>query len=422
MFTVDEISKKYGLKDKSKLQKQIDLYNLWKFGDKIRNIKYAKSIIKAKTAFGKSVIGLLALYENQSKSRKGTVIVPTKALKKDWESYKTWWGLDYDVIVINTAVKKIPDIDSSLIVFDEIHLFGRGTKWKQIFNLKAPYQLGLTATLPEDDEQYFYLLTKLPVIADVTWDEVIDNNYICDFQIYKYPIHATPAEAYKMDRWRTDFWKYINIVGDFKKAQLILKDKHYREQLAYQKDLDPGSLFGSAKTVMSIVANRSEFFYNHPLKLQRCIDIINYFETNNIITFNQRNAFVDEISELLGDFGQSYHSGKSDTHNDWVLRSFKHHNGKTRVINTSMALNQGVNIPKIDIAIFNSWTSSQTSMNQRIGRAVRIAKNKDIAKIFINPLCRIDGKKTQDERWLEKAMVDVPINKVKIINELTDEI
>lgn len=421
-FSVNEIAKEYNLKDKNKLETQIYLYELWKTGDKSRNIKRASSIILAKTAFGKSVIGLLALKENQLKGRKGVVIVPTKALKKDWEDHKKWWNLEYDVIVINTAVKKMPEIKAELVVFDEVHLFGRGPLWKKIFSLKSPFQLGLTATLPEDDEKYFYLLSKLPVIAEITWDEVLNKNYICDFQIYKYPIYVTPQEAYRLDKWRNDFWKYVNVVGDFKIATKVLKDKDYRKELAYSKNIDEGSLFGSAKTVITIVSKRAEFFYNHQLKLDRCIDIVNAFPDKNIITFNQRNEFVDQLTFAIGSNAASYHSGHGDNHNDWVLRSFKHHNGKIKVINTAMALNQGVNIPKIDMAIFNSWTSSPTSFNQRLGRTTRLAKNKDIATIFINPLSRKDGKKTQDERWLEKAMTDVPQSKVKIINSLDYEI
>lgn len=421
-FDINEISKKFGYSDLSKLERQNTLFEMWKAGDAERAIKKGRSTIIAKTAFGKSVIGLLALKENEEKGRKGIIVVPTKALKKDWEEKVLKWNLNSDVFVINTAVKKkeIAQLHTDLLLLDEVHLFGRGAVFSKIFDINYKFIMGLTATLPEDDVDYYKLLLHAPVIATVGWNEVLENNYISDFEVIKIPVFATPRECFQMDRWRSDYWKGISIVKSFDNARRILSEKSFRNQYAYEHDIEEGPLFMSAKKIMTSIQKRQEFFYNHERKIDYALQLCNSNPDKNIITFGQRNKTVDILTEKLGDIAGSYHSGQSDKENDAVLQNFKHHRGKIHVINTAMALNQGVDIPKIDMGIMLSWTSSSISWTQRLGRVARLCKGKSKATMYVLPITRKDGIETQDQKWLTKAMSDIPTNKVKIINSLND--
>jgi superfamily II DNA or RNA helicase len=161
--------------------------------------------------------------------------------------------------------------------------------------------------------------------------------------------------------------------------------------------------------------------YNHPSKKEKLIEIVDKFNTKNIITFSESISFVNEVTERLGSKACAYHSEQTDEELKKMLNNFKHHRGKIKVVNTAKALNQGVDIPKIDLAVISAWNSSSIQMNQRIGRALRKSKNKNRAIIVITPLSRTDFKKTQDEKWLEAALKDIPKEKIKYISTI-DEI
>jgi superfamily II DNA or RNA helicase len=424
MFTVDEISKKYNLKDKGRLERQFDLYNKWKQGDKSKGIRMGYSSILGATGSGKSTLGLLACLENHMKNRKSKIILPTSILVDEWKEKVNWWGLSDSVTchtVQSLTINKNPSqFACDLLILDEEHRYS-SKHFKRVFEIQHKWCMGLTATLPED-EQYAILTIKLPIIDQIDLEEALRENYVSDFIIYNYPIIATPREAYMMDQWRISFWKHVNIVGDFKNATRAMSDKDFRQSLAWEKKVDESAIFGAAKAMLNTVQERQKFFYNNDRKKDRLVEIVNHYQNSNIITFARSIDFAESCTEMLGDIAACYHSKMKKTDKAKVMTRFKHHRGKIRVVLSALALVQGVDIPKVDIGINSSWTSSSVTFMQELGRTLRLHKSKDKARFFNTPIIRADGKKTQDEKWLESAMKLLPINKIKIINELTDEI
>jgi len=423
MLNYDLIRNQFDIKDIKRFNRQIELYEKWKAGDKERGIKRANSTVIGKTGFGKSIIGLLAAYENSLKGRSTLIVVPTKSLKIDWDEKVKQWGIEKcDVFVINslTVGKDVNSFKYDLKILDECHLY-KSKVFGKILDLNSPYSLGLTATLPENDEDYLKLLQVLPVIDAVDWEEALDNTYVSDFLIYILPIHCTQSEMYKLDKWHNDFWKSTAIVGGFMEAIKIISNSDFRKSIANQKRMNENELFGVAIKLKKAVSERQSFMYNHPSKKEKLIEIVDKFNTKNIITFSESISFVNEVTERLGSKACAYHSEQTDEELKKMLNNFKHHRGKIKVVNTAKALNQGVDIPKIDLAVISAWNSSSIQMNQRIGRALRKSKNKNRAIIVITPLSRTDFKKTQDEKWLEAALKDIPKEKIKYISTI-DEI
>ena len=423
MIDYEKLRKKFKISDQTRFNRQIELYEKWKFGDKSKGILQANSTILAKTGFGKSMLGLLAAYENSMKGRRTIVVVPTKSLKIDWELKVEEWELkNVDVFVVNslTVNKDVNSFRYDLKILDEVHLY-KSKVFGKVLNLPTQYSLALTATLPEEDESYFHLLQKLPIIDQVDWDEALDNTYVSDFILYILPIFVSQSEMYQLDKWNNDFWKSTAIVGGFPEAIKCISDSEYRKRLARSKNIGEQELFGIARKLRKVVSDRQHMMYNNLAKKEMVYQIVEKFNTKNIITFSESIAFVEEITEKLGDKACAYHSQQSDDDLKKMLSNFKHHKGKIKVVNTARALNQGVDIPKIDLAIIAAWNSSSIQMNQRIGRALRKSKNKDKAIIVVTPLSRTDFKKTQDEKWLESAIKDIPIHKIKYIKSI-DEI
>ena len=90
--------------------------------------------------------------------------------------------------------------------------------------------------------------------------------------------------------------------------------------------------------------------------------------------------------------------------------------GRTKVtrISTAKALNEGVDIPKISLAIVASGTSKSKDWIQRLGRSVRWEENKQ-AVIF-----RLYVKNSQEEKWVESSQSGYDVEFIKNLEELKE--
>lgn len=365
MYDVETLSKKFKITDKDRLAKQIYLEELWEVGDKNRGIKPANSSIIGITGFGKSIIGIIALLKNNDKGRSGLVVVPTSPLKDDWIKKLKRFGLeDVDVHTVqHFNSKNSANYYYDLIIFDEVHLYPKGQVFKKIFDIRYKYSMGLTAT-PPDDEAYVFLVNKIPIIAQVGWDEV--KSYISDFEILIYPVYCTQSECVQQDRWGSTFAAGLAKAGSFGDISRIMSDKDFRQRLSYDTGISEQGLFGIAQGSLNAMRQRKNMMYKHPAKLERALEIVDHHSDKNIITFSQTQDFVENLTEAMGNRSRSYHSKMTKKQREEVIQNFRHHRGKTTVINSAMALNQGVDIPKIDIALILSYVSKNQAFVQRV--------------------------------------------------------
>lgn len=412
----------------SRFDRQKTLFEYWLRGDESRNIGPAYSTIVAKTGFGKSMIGIMAAYVNGEKGRSSLIVVPTKPLKNDWEKNIELWGVkNTSVVIVNTLIMNTELYSTNLLVLDEVHMYPKGEQFSKVFKTKHNYLLGLTATVPEDDSAYFYWNAVCPAIAHVDWEESLSNKYISDFVIYVWPIVVSGVVEQRLTSWDNKFWKYNTIVGGFDNARVIMlnnKDPYdhvnrpkYESLVRRGIIIDEKQALAASFSLMRVVKKRAEFFYTSIHKERRAIELCNYFTRKKIITFSQRNDFVDKLSAKI-EGSAAYHSGKSDKQAASILSDFV--NNKSRILHTTNKLNVGVNIKDIDMSIFLSWFSTKNPFTQRLGRVVRLSEGKEKAVVVVNPIVRGDGRFTQDEKWLSKAMSEIPSDKIKKISTLEE--
>ena len=91
----------------------------------------------------------------------------------------------------------------------------------------------------------------------------------------------------------------------------------------------------------------------------------------------------------------AYHSGKTTKQREKLLDKFR--SGEERVICSTKALNQGMDIPDVGIGIIVGLESKALPMIQRLGRIIRKDGDK-IGKIYIFYV-----KHSQEEKWMEDA-------------------
>lgn len=90
---------------------------------------------------------------------------------------------------------------------------------------------------------------------------------------------------------------------------------------------------------------------------------------------------IDEYAQMFKDQGYSYHkyiSGLDDAPS--ILKSFAE--GDIQILLSMKCLDEGVDIPRAEHAIFCSSTGNPRQFVQRRGRVLRKSKGKDKAKIW----------------------------------------
>ena len=115
-----------------------------------------------------------------------------------------------------------------------------------------------------------------------------------------------------------------------------------------------------------------------------------------MLVFGGANAFTDKLTESIQPFGLAYHSGKTKKQRTTAIEKFK--DGSIRVLCSTKALNQGLDVPDASVGIVCGLTSKALSMIQRVGRLIRFQEGKQ-GKIYI-----LYVENSQEEKWLKSSV------------------
>jgi superfamily II DNA or RNA helicase len=390
----------------------------------------------------------ITLCRRDDTNRKVIIVVPKIALKTQWERGLLALGLheNTEVYVINSLVK-IPRIECSLLILDEIHRYAAAT-FAKVFNVvKAEFMLGLTATLKRNDGKHTSLKQFCPIIDTITMKEALKEGYVAEFQVYNIavPISIEDRERYRelaknygymLDRFSSDFGEMRNVaIGGLKprlvgneykepravalaralgwkgnspyKAFQIQRENYGRPRGQKQQlwgndehQYSPKRLF-----IYSLLGLRygrliRQFLYNHPAKVEAAERILRAFDKKSMV-FGEVLGPVEALKERMGDLAVTYHSKmKAKEKRESLDRMLT--DESVKAILTARALDEGADFPSVEIGIATSWSSAETQYLQRLGRVVRLflfedgrTKRAIFANLYI--------KDSLEVPWLRKA-------------------
>lgn len=381
------------------------------------------------TGFGKTIMAILAIREVRSVYPEFSVmvVVPTLYLKTQWEERLESFDIDnVEVWVINSAIKHTHFVD--LLILDEIHQY-TAEVFGQIFDRVSYGQvLGLTATLSENDPRTDLIHERAPVVDTVTMKEALDAGWISPFQVYNLGIELEGEEEINYSKLAKDFNRYFAAFGhDFNLAMKCVTDKNILAQYAKQLNWDEKRLQAAAFQWMKNMRERKDFLYNLDSKHDLAIDVINQFSGRMIITFSQTIESAERIKTALGSRSEVYHSQLKGKKIDGKYVSAKdikqlaidrfssqHHLNTCNVLCTAKAMDQGADLPDIDMVVVISASSTPLQAIQRYGRSLRAAEGKRTI------IVEIYAKKTQDEKWLRSRQRKLPKGVVRWIVDLEE--
>jgi superfamily II DNA or RNA helicase len=357
-----------------------------------------KCLFEVVTGGGKTFIAINILEDifNEHPDYKALVVVPKNViLETGWYKEFVDYGFpiqdigvyygnvkEYSKVTLTNmqSIDKIPVEMFDVLLADEIHNYATKKMMKYI-NHPFKYKLGLTATLKRLDNKHIELMKSF------------------DYNIYKY----TPDEAL-FDKVLNPF-EFFNI-GVKLDAETMREYLELTQQLntvfkkggSYESVMRTG---GPLKLKMLTLMNkRKVMINNYSEKFEIATELILKHKDNKVIVFNQFNDQTSRLYWYLLDYSvdcRVLHSGVRKEQREQNLIDFR--NDKYSVLLTSKVLDEGYNLPKLDVAIIMAGDTSDRQTVQRMGRVLR--KKKGVTSKLYQIYC----KDTVEERSASKRSV-----------------
>lgn len=353
-------------------------------------------------------------------------------MKLQWYSELNKFGC-FDVVkveIINSAIKLFDTVD--FLILDEVHRMA-ATTFYQIFSQRKPkIVLGLSATFSRLDGRHELLSHYCPIIDVLDVHEAIENKWLSPYKEYKVLIEPEDINIYRdanasflnaFAYFNNDFNLAMQCVGGIKKGNYVVKPSHFvRYEYAQHQCALPqyhpkyksvvkellGEVTAMAFTWSRSLQTRKAYVMNHPKKLELTRQILAARPNKKAITFS---ATIKQAEKIGG--GLVIHSGKTKKKNRITMEEFALL--KTGVVHTAKSLDEGADVPGLDLAIILCNTSSQTQKTQRVGRVIRYEEGKE-AEIFTLVI-----KGTMEEAWYNTSTAGknyIEINEIELLDIL----
>ena len=314
------------------------------------------------------------------------VIVPSEALKNQWQSILITNMLSFNsqVCIINTAIKHDWNVD--ILVLDEAHRYC-SEEYSTIFT-KVKYKmiLGLTATLERLDGKHSILEKYSPVVDKVSLTEALTNGWVSTYKEYQVIIDVDDIDTYL--KWDNEFTRHFEFFNfNFKLLMALVGPQGFKRRIEYrdlicqdesQKSEVLKAITIHATAAMRALQNRKKFINNHPKKIEIAKKIIAARPNSKIITFSNNVKMAESIG------GDVYTGKVSKKKGNDLIDKFN--NSEFGLLNSCHRLNEGADIKGLSVAIILGLDSSKIKSTQRLGRAIRLEGDKraEIFNIIIN--------------------------------------
>ena len=395
-----------------------------------------KGLFAMATGTGKTITSLNCLYEIYKRKGyyKAIILVPTITLVNQWEQecrkfqftnitkvysknpnwrdeveqisfrekYKSPKEPEASYIIISTYAsytrEKVFKILNSfekkrlLMIADECHNMASGSLRKRLKDIPYLRRIGLSAT-PErqfDEEGNKKLRNFFGSEDHYTYEysmeEAIHNGVLCKYMYYPHLVKLIPEEMDEYVRLSNKIARYFNfnkecfdnIDEELKKLLLIRKKIVHKaaRKLEAFKDIvekryqEKGNL---KFTLVYVPEGNKPDYLGENDEFDEYEDIKDDKEAEHLIDqFTQVVADVDDHITV-----RKFVSGQKDR--EEILGDFA--SGKLQVLTSMKCLDEGVDVPRSELAIFCSSTGNPRQFIQRRGRVLRTHPDKSMAEL-----------------------------------------
>jgi superfamily II DNA or RNA helicase len=232
----------------------------------------------------------------------------------------------------------------------------------------------------------------------ITAAEAMEKGWISPYKVLCVPIELNEVDRERYTKMHDEFNKHFAMFNfDFDLAMRCATNKETREELANKLGWEVDRVNAATFAWNRNMRNRKHFLYHIEAKIEAAIEITKHLQMDTIL-FGQSIAGADKIAEELGDKCVEYHSDMTKTQAKANLKKLI--DGRTRVkyISSAKGLEEGFDLPALNLGIVWSRTSKSLRQNQVLGRICRFVEGKTAY------LIELYVPETQDFSWLKKSL------------------
>ena len=424
-----------------------------------------KGLFAMATGTGKTITALNCLLEIYKKTGyyKAIILVPTITLLEQWVGecqkfnfnnlFKVYsknnrWRNDIDTLVLQEKLggedEKVSYIIIStyasfakdnifdclnefsksrlLLIADEAHNMASGQIRNKLNAIKYGRRIGLSAT-PErqfDEEGNKALLSFFGAEEKYTYEysmaEAIEKGVLCRYLYFPHIVRLTESEMDAYAELSVKIAKFANSEGELKKdnsllTALLLKRKRiihkaYNKKHSFENIIN--KLYKENGTLKYTLVYVPEG--NEP------DDIADIFsDRENVAIDIESQHLIDQYSAIVRDVHprvtvKQFTSNSGDR--ERILEEFAA--GRLEVLTSMKCLDEGVDVPQSQVAIFCASTGNPRQFIQRRGRILRQSKSTHKHLAIIHDLIVVPEINRFTESYnLEKNMIKTELNRVR---------
>ena len=368
------------------------------------------------TGVGKTRCGVLAaalIAKQVGVNCKILILTPTETIRdRAWKEEFIKWGelnlfnKHIECICVQTAYKWVGQ-HYDLVIADEIHNYIAPEYFNFFANNQSDKVLGLSAYI--DPVKLPLLNTIAPICDRVTTHEAGALGLISQFTLYSVPLELTGQERIEYKNANQNFARLFPMFDkDLKIMYRCMTPSVYENHLNRKGHVldDENKTF--PYQCNAAMTNRKKLLYNATAKLDAVKKLCDEHPERKTIIFSQTIDFANKVTEELGDTCVSFHSKLGKKVRSANLDKLIDNRTKVTRISTAKALNEGVNVPDISMAIIASGTSKVKDLIQRIGRVVRWEEGKQALIFHLH----IEG--SQEEKWVSSSQMGHSVEVIKL--------
>jgi superfamily II DNA or RNA helicase len=424
---------------------QINAYNSWVANN-------YKGMFAMATGTGKTITSLNCLLNEYKKTGiyRSIITVPTTALVEQWKkecakfnfkniitvSSKENW--DKNLAFFNTASKLI---DTSYIVIvtyaslprtkfqsyftqlpkdtiliaDETHNLGSKSLLKLLPDIHLEKRIGLSATPHRKfDEVGNHAIQQFfndepPYIVSFSMEEALKKEWLCPYTYYPHIVRLTDRE---MEEYK-DVSLQLAQMGYFNKATGEFKSSPQIEMKLLERKRIIHKAFNKLEVFKVILKNEFDKRKNLKFTLVYVPEGIeaNYEDEDIITETEDEISLINEYTnavKLTDDSVMVTRFTANTSNREEILNNFEQ--SKIHVLTSMKCLDEGVDVPRSELALFCASTGNPRQFIQRRGRVLRLAEGKIHATI--HDLVVVPEVSDESSFEMEKGLVKKELERV----------
>lgn len=312
----------------------------------------------------------------------------------------------------------------TLLIADEAHNMGAGRIMDRLDGIKYIRRIGLSAT-PERqfDEKgnrallEFFGCRNDEYTFEFSMQEAINKGYLCRYEYYPHLVQLTDNEMNEYLRISQQLCKFFNHEdGGFPASsddicmRLLLKRKRVIHKAANKEDIFRTIVKqrykekGDLKYTLVYVPEG-----NHPDDYEAD----RFIEAESVLDDNEADRIIDTYTEIVRNISptttvKKFTSGIKERNS--VLEDFA--SGRLEVLTSMKCLDEGVDVPRSELAIFCASTGNPRQFIQRRGRILR--NHPDKHKAVIHDLVVAPVVSSSDECFaMEQSLLRNELKRVR---------